>query len=122
MADSSSISNLKSEIRVLERLFGKDHLQFRFFSHSIDEVHCKFINGDQIIEIIGNLTDFYPQSPPIWFSDAVNCDNVIKELSNLSDNRLAYQVNTNSIHFKTDHIPIYFISGENIVNKTMRNI
>lgn len=94
MADSTSISDLQSEIRILERLFGKEHPKFRFLSETIDEVHCKFVKGDEIIEINGNLPDFYPQSPPLWFSNDAICDDVITALRELIDNRLVYQVST----------------------------
>lgn len=93
MAFFTSISDLKSEIRVLESLFGESHQLFQFTRQGFDEFTCTFMKGDRKIVVNGNLiTDFYPETPPLWFSDNDILDAVIMQLGDLTENRLVYQV------------------------------
>ncbi|XP_070175552.1 ubiquitin-conjugating enzyme E2 Q1-like isoform X2 [Littorina saxatilis] len=65
------LANLKQDIKLLESTFTKDHERFRICSASLDELTCRFVgrNGE-LYDIQANITETYPNSPPIWFSDS----------------------------------------------------
>ena len=107
---------LKSEIKAIESSFPKTHdryfadnsrcfifseLIFNFrlqvLSASVDELTCKFIDISGRKHVIhANITETYPQSPPVWFSESED-PKVAEAVSCLTgtsgmDNHLLYQV------------------------------
>lgn len=78
---------LKQEIKVLESTFPKDHDRFQIHTATVDEVICRFVGptGRQF-EIIGNITETYPGTPPVWFADTDDCKvtNAIEKLGQTS--------------------------------------
>lgn len=91
------LNSLKQDIRALEASFTKNHERFQVVAASVDELTCRFIgrNGKKI-EIHANITETYPSTPPVWFSDTEDpsITNVIESLTNTSgrDNHLLPQV------------------------------
>ncbi|ESO87499.1 hypothetical protein LOTGIDRAFT_235001 [Lottia gigantea] len=65
------LAKLKQDIKYLESAFPKDHERFQIQSASVDELSCRFIgrNNEQFY-IHANITETYPQTAPIWFSDS----------------------------------------------------
>ncbi|XP_050401487.1 ubiquitin-conjugating enzyme E2 Q1 [Patella vulgata] len=65
------LAKLKQDIKFLETSFSKDHERFQIRSASVDELSCRFIgrNGEKY-DIHANITETYPQTAPIWFSDS----------------------------------------------------
>ncbi|XP_050443152.1 ubiquitin-conjugating enzyme E2 Q2 isoform X1 [Adelges cooleyi] len=88
---------LKQEIKVLESTFPKNHDRFQVHTATVDEVICRFVGptGRQF-EIIGNITETYPGTPPVWFADTDDCKvtNAIEKLGQTSglDNHVINQV------------------------------
>ncbi|XP_025206154.1 ubiquitin-conjugating enzyme E2 Q2 isoform X2 [Melanaphis sacchari] len=78
---------LKQEIKVIESTFPKNHDRFQVHTATVDEVICKFVGptGRQF-EIIGNITETYPGTPPVWFADTDDCKvtNAIEKLGQTS--------------------------------------
>ena len=81
---SHALSNLKEDIRLLERVFPKKITElnvnnssisnvnscFRLISGSIDELVCELIDSNKSkYRINANICETYPQSPPVWFSE-----------------------------------------------------
>lgn len=101
-------SNLKEDIKLLEKLFLKKPLGlvsslsssyapststdsknsanespkfncFRLVTASIDELVCEFIDTNmKKYRINANICDSYPQSPPVWFSE--NEDSIVADI------------------------------------------
>lgn len=90
-------NKLKGDIRLLETLFPQTHPIFRILSANVDEISCSFVqkNGKQKI-IFANITEVYPDSPPVWFSesDDPQISAVVVALSSTSgsDNQILEQV------------------------------
>ncbi|KAK2146113.1 hypothetical protein LSH36_631g01040 [Paralvinella palmiformis] len=65
------LARLKEDTKFLEATFPKKHERFQIISASVDEVCCRFIgkNGEHIL-INANITETYPQTAPIWFSES----------------------------------------------------
>ena len=65
------LNKLKADIRLLETLFPRTHQRFRILSANVDEVSCCFLDqtGKKRI-IFANITEVYPTSPPVWFSES----------------------------------------------------
>jgi len=88
---------LKEEIRSLEAIFPKNHSRLQIISASVDELTCRFIDPSSRKHTIhANITETYPQTPPVWFSESENT-NVTNALTSLSEtsglnNHLFYQV------------------------------
>jgi len=88
---------LKEEIRSLEAIFPKTHTRLQIVSASVDELTCRFIDPSLRKHTIhANITETYPQTPPVWFSESENT-NVTNALTSLSEtsglnNHLFYQV------------------------------
>jgi ubiquitin-protein ligase len=91
------LNKLKADIRLLETLFPRTHQRFRILSANVDEISCCFVNqfGKSRI-IFANITEVYPTSPPVWFSesDDPQISSVVEALSatNGSDNFILGQV------------------------------
>jgi len=65
------LNKLKADIRLLETLFPKEHERFRILSANVDEISCCFVNQSGKKKIIyANITEVYPSSPPVWFSES----------------------------------------------------
>ncbi|CAL1528210.1 unnamed protein product [Lymnaea stagnalis] len=79
------LANLRHDIRVLETNFPKTHNRFQIRTATVDEITCRFIgrNGERY-DVQANITETYPQSPPIWFSDSddVGVVGIVGELPN----------------------------------------
>ncbi|XP_013409506.1 ubiquitin-conjugating enzyme E2 Q2 [Lingula anatina] len=61
---------LKEDIKLLETTFPKNHERFQVVSASVDELTCRFITkSGERLEIHANITETYPQTAPIWFSE-----------------------------------------------------
>lgn len=65
------LNKLKADIRLLETLFPQSHQRFRILSANVDEISCCFLTqwGKKKI-IFANITEVYPTSPPVWFSES----------------------------------------------------
>lgn len=65
------LNKLKADIRLLETLFPQSHQRFRILSANVDEISCCFLTqwGKKKI-ISANITEVYPTSPPVWFSES----------------------------------------------------
>ncbi|KAH7967383.1 hypothetical protein HPB49_024394 [Dermacentor silvarum] len=91
------LNSLKQDIRALEASFPKNHERFQVVAASVDELTCRFIgrNGKKI-EIHANITETYPSTPPVWFSDTEDpsITNIVELLTNTAgrDNHLLQQV------------------------------
>lgn len=67
----SAFQELRKEIRVLEKLFHKDHERFRVKANGLDELICQFLGKSGELFIIHcNLYESYPTVPPMWFTEA----------------------------------------------------
>jgi len=88
---------LKAEIKVLEANFPKTHDRLQIVSATVDELTCRFIDlGGRKHIIHANITETYPQTPPVWFSESEE-PKVAEGVACLSgtqglDNHLLYQV------------------------------
>lgn len=91
------LNSLKQDIRALEASFPKNHERFQVVAASVDELTCRFVgrNGKKI-EIHANITETYPSTPPVWFSDTEDpsITNIVELLTNTAgrDNQLLQQV------------------------------
>lgn len=91
------LNKLKADIRLLETLFPQNHSRFRILSANVDEISCSFVqqNGKEMI-IFANITEVYPSSPPVWFSESDDhqISSVVEALSATSgsDNQILEQV------------------------------
>jgi len=88
---------LKAEIRNLESAFPKTHPRLQIVSASVDELTCKFVDpAGRKHTIHANITETYPSTPPVWFSESedANVANALTSLAETSglDNHLLYQV------------------------------
>jgi ubiquitin-conjugating enzyme E2 Q len=88
---------LKQEIKAVEAAFPKTHNRLQIVSASVDELTCKFVDTTGRKHIIhANITETYPQSPPVWFSESEDgkVSEAVSVLSSTSglDNHLLYQV------------------------------
>lgn len=91
------METLKQELNVLRKLFSKNHERFQLLNSSLDELHCRFIDGDgKHYELNANITATYPLAPPIWFSDSeeITITNAMQMLSNTTgrDNHVIVQI------------------------------
>lgn len=91
------METLKHELKVLRKLFPKNHVRFQLLNSCLDELHCRFIAGDgKHYELNANITATYPQAPPIWFSDSeeITITNAMQMLSNTTgrDNHVIVQI------------------------------
>jgi ubiquitin-conjugating enzyme E2 Q len=88
---------LKQEIKAIEAAFPSSHDRLQIVSASVDELTCRFIDPAGRKHIVhANITESYPQSPPVWFSESEE-PKVTEAVSNLAhtsglDNHLLYQV------------------------------
>ncbi|BFZ01638.1 hypothetical protein BsWGS_04678 [Bradybaena similaris] len=65
------LARLKEDIGTLETLFPSTHGRFQILTATLDEVTCRFIGrSGETYEIQSNVTETYPQTPPIWFSES----------------------------------------------------
>ncbi|XP_072937834.1 ubiquitin-conjugating enzyme E2 Q2 isoform X2 [Epargyreus clarus] len=91
------LNTLKLEIKTLEQVFTKNHERFQIMSASVDELTCRFVgkNGKKY-EIHANITETYPNTPPVWFADSEDplVTNAVQILSNTQgrDNHVINQV------------------------------
>jgi len=88
---------LKQEIKAVEAAFHKTHDRLQIVSASVDELTCKFIDMSGRKHIIhANITETYPQSPPVWFSESEDAkvSEAVSALSSTTglDNHLIYQI------------------------------
>ena len=107
---------MKTEIKAIEASFPKTHDRYLYkctatihylkisqicrlqvVSASVDELTCKFIDVSGRKHVIhANITETYPQTPPVWFSESED-PKVAEAVSCLTgttglDNHLLYQV------------------------------
>ncbi|XP_052102510.1 ubiquitin-conjugating enzyme E2 Q2-like [Mytilus californianus] len=84
------LTKLKQDIKLLERAFPKESdRSFRILSASVDEINCVFIDDSgSKHRINANITESYPQSPPIWFSEDEdqNISSTIESISETTSN------------------------------------
>ncbi|KAF9407085.1 hypothetical protein HW555_012773 [Spodoptera exigua] len=91
------LNTLKLEIKTLEQVFPKNHERFQIMSASVDELTCRFVgkNGKKY-EIHANITETYPNTPPVWFADSEDpiVTNAVQILTNTQgrDNHVINQV------------------------------
>jgi len=94
---------LKQEIKSLEAAFPSTHERLQIVSASVDELTCRFIDPSGRKHIVhANITESYPQSPPVWFSESEDLK-VTEAVSKLADtsgleNHLLYQVKSLLCH------------------------
>lgn len=91
------LNKLKADIRLLESLFPRTHSRFRILSANVDEISCCYLNqGGKKKIICANITEVYPASPPVWFSesDDPQVSSIVEALSATSgsDNYILDQV------------------------------
>lgn len=91
------LNKLKADIRQLETLFPQSHQRFRILSANVDEISCCYLNQSGKKKIIfANITEVYPTSPPVWFSesDDPQVSSIVEALSATSgsDNYILDQV------------------------------
>lgn len=91
------LNKLKADIRLLETLFPQTHQRFRILSANVDEISCCYLNQSGKKKIIfANITEVYPVSPPVWFSesDDPQVSSIVEALSATSgsDNYILDQV------------------------------
>lgn len=122
---AACLNKLKADIRLLEQLFPITHNRFRIVQANVDELSCCFLynsnniininnnnanennnnnnNGDQQQQnelkkfmIYANITEVYPTSPPVWFSESDDplLSSIVQALSATqgSDNYILDQV------------------------------
>lgn len=88
---------LKQEIKALEAAYPSTHERLQIVSASVDELTCRFIDPSGRKHIVhANITESYPQSPPVWFSESDD-SKITESVSNLGntsglENHLLYQV------------------------------
>uniref|UniRef100_A0A0B6ZX54 RWD domain-containing protein n=1 Tax=Arion vulgaris TaxID=1028688 RepID=A0A0B6ZX54_9EUPU len=79
------LARLKEDIRVLETAFPRVHNRFQVLTATVDELTCRFIgrNGEKF-DVQANITETYPQTAPIWFSDSEDASTlgIVGELAN----------------------------------------
>ncbi|BFY98685.1 hypothetical protein BsWGS_01725 [Bradybaena similaris] len=79
------LARLKEDIRVLETAFPRLHNRFQVLTATVDELTCRFIGkkGEKY-DVQAHITETYPQTAPIWFSDSedANIVGIVGELSN----------------------------------------
>lgn len=91
------LNTLKAEIRALEANFPKAHERLQIVTATVDELTCRFVDTTGRKHIIhANITETYPQSPPVWFSESED-PKVAEAVAFLTgtqglDNHLLYQV------------------------------
>lgn len=80
------LTKLKQDIKLIESAFPKEsELSFRILSASVDEINCVFIDTNGVKHRINaNITETYPQTPPIWFSEDEDPD-VSSAIENISE-------------------------------------
>lgn len=80
------LTKLKQDIKLLESAFPKESdRSFRILSASVDEINCVFVDSNgRKHRINANITETYPQSPPIWFSEDED-QNVSSAIERLGD-------------------------------------
>jgi len=88
---------LKVEIRSLENAFPRTHPRLQVVSASVDELTCRFIDpSGRKHTIHANITETYPNTPPVWFSesDEANIANALTSLSETNglENHLLHQI------------------------------
>lgn len=91
------LEKLKADIQLLERVFPKTHSKFQIISANVDEIKCCFVGPTGKKKIIfANITEVYPNSPPVWFSDSDDpqISDIVSALSSTagSDNFILDQV------------------------------
>lgn len=80
------LARLKEDIKFLETVFPKRHERLQIISASVDEVACRFIGQNGSFIINANITETYPQTAPIWFSESEDptCSIAIESLNEAS--------------------------------------
>lgn len=91
------LNSLKQDIKTLEASFPKNHERFQVVAASVDELTCRFIGRNaKKFEIHANITETYPSTPPVWFSETEepSISNIVQLLTNTSgrDNHILQQV------------------------------
>jgi len=117
---------LKVEIRSLESAFPRTHPRLQIVSASVDELTCRFIDpSGRNHTIHANITETYPNTPPVWFSesDDANISNALISLSETNglENHLLHQIRLLLRHLCTLYglplipectdIPVYHTTG-----------
>jgi len=88
---------LKQEIKAIESCFPKTHERLQIVSASVDELTCRFIDtGGRKHVIHATLTETYPNTPPVWFSESEDpkVSEAVSRLASTSglDNHMLYQI------------------------------
>ncbi|CAF0772514.1 unnamed protein product [Brachionus calyciflorus] len=113
---STILVELKEDIKQLEKLFLKktnDTSCFRIITASINELVCEFIDvNKKKYRINANITENYPQSPPVWFSESEDSIiiEIIEKINTTTDenNKIVNQVKlliTDLCHSKKTPLP-----------------
>jgi ubiquitin-conjugating enzyme E2 Q len=90
---------LKLEIKAIQDAFPKTHDRLQVVSASVDELTCRFVDVSGRKHVIhANITETYPASPPVWFSESED-GKVAEAVACLAgtaglDNHMLYQVKT----------------------------
>lgn len=97
LSTMACLNILKQEIKAIEAGFPKTHNRLQIVSASVDELTCKFIDMNDRKHIIhANITETYPQSPPVWFSESDDgrISEAVAVLATTSglDNHILYQI------------------------------
>ncbi|KPM10831.1 plasminogen activator sPA [Sarcoptes scabiei] len=105
------LARLKHDVKILVELFHKNHPTLRVIYASVDEISFVFVenrkvtitnptssssetNEDQSIQdditerkypINANITETYPQDPPVWFADSDEISSTLEKLISTTD-------------------------------------
>ncbi|KAH8293196.1 hypothetical protein KR044_011291 [Drosophila immigrans] len=91
------LAKQKLEIELLQQIFPKDHNRFQLLTCNLDDLLCRFIDGNgKHIDIQASITDTYPITPPVWYSECEDStlSKIMEELSNTTgqENHMVLQV------------------------------
>lgn len=94
---AACLIQLKQDIKTLEASFPRNHEIFQVVAASVDELTCRFVGRNaKKYEIHANITETYPHTPPVWFSETEepSITNIVQMLTNTSgrDNHILAQV------------------------------
>nr|CAB3267450.1 ubiquitin-conjugating enzyme E2 Q2 [Phallusia mammillata] len=79
-----AVASLKAELQQIAEAFPKGHPTFRVINANIDEICCQFVTNSGTHEINCTISEPYPTSTPMWYSDSEdkNVTQVMEALEN----------------------------------------
>ncbi|KAH8377263.1 hypothetical protein KR093_004572 [Drosophila rubida] len=81
------LTTQKLEIELLQQIFPKDHERFQLLDCNLDDLMCRFIDGNgKHYDIQASITDSYPMTPPVWYSECED-SSLSKIMEELADTK-----------------------------------